>query len=762
MAADVLEYPDIAQEVKGAMNGGRLKLSKQGILFKNNKTGIVEQLHAEDIEVGKWLRAARGYELKLFMKNESTFKYDGFKDTDREDLANFLKKHYSVELEDVELCIKGWNWGQAQFSGSELDFKIGSKTAFNVPLGNVSHTTTGKNEVILEFHQNDDAEVSLMEMRFYIPPSENGEMSLEKFYENVMAKADIIQATGDAITSLDQIPCLTPRGRYDIKIFPTFLQLHGKTFDYKIPYTTVLRLFLLPHKDQRQMLFVVSLDPPIVQGQTRYHFLIMSFSKEETISLDLNIAEEDLEQKYEGKLQKEMAGPIYEIVSRLMKALVARKITVPGSFRDSKGHQAITCSYKSNSGYLYPLERGFMYVHKPPIHVRFDEVSCVNFARGTGSSRYFDFEIERKNGDVFVFSSIEKDDYSPLFEFVNNKKLRVKNRGMKSKDTAKDYDELFDSDDENTHDAYLEQMKAEGREKVMEDDEGDSDSSSDEDFNPDESASDVAEEYDSNPSPSSGSDSGGSKSDEEDQDYVAQEGDKESDGEKPVVKKKKEKKEKKEKVSKVRKPRKKKKKDNEDPDKPKRPPSAYMLWLNETRPELKAKYPDFGVADIAKKAGELWNKLDNQDEWKEKAAALKEKYNERMKEYNENRPPPEKKSKAEKEKKSKTEKKSSKKKPSPSTSVSPKKQGSFKSKEYISSEDSSASEPEGESKSRDDDDEDEEETAKKSDASEEEEAAASDKEDEKEDDDEEMEEDKDEENEEEADADAEDDDDDDD
>lgn len=47
-------------------------------------------------------------------------------------------------------------------------------------------------------------------------------------------------------------------GRYDIRIYPTFLHLHGKTFDYKIPYTTVLRLFLLPHKDQRQMFFVVS------------------------------------------------------------------------------------------------------------------------------------------------------------------------------------------------------------------------------------------------------------------------------------------------------------------------------------------------------------------------------------------------------------------------------------------------------------------------------------------------------------------------
>lgn len=48
------------------------------------------------------------------------------------------------------------------------------------------------------------------------------------------------------------------RGRYSIRVYPTFLQLHGKTYDYKIPHTTVLRLFLLPHQDNRFMFFVVS------------------------------------------------------------------------------------------------------------------------------------------------------------------------------------------------------------------------------------------------------------------------------------------------------------------------------------------------------------------------------------------------------------------------------------------------------------------------------------------------------------------------
>lgn len=42
---------------------------------------------------------------------------------------------------------------------------------------------------------------------------------------------------------------------------------------------------------------------------------------------------EDIKQKYEDKLQKEMTGPTFEVISRVMKAIVQRKITVPGSFK---------------------------------------------------------------------------------------------------------------------------------------------------------------------------------------------------------------------------------------------------------------------------------------------------------------------------------------------------------------------------------------------------------------------------------------------
>ena len=50
-------------------------------------------------------------------------------------------------------------------------------------------------------------------------------------------------------------------------------------------------------------------------------------------------------------------------------------------------------------------------------------------------------------------------------------------------------------------------------------------------------------------------------------------------------------------------------------EKPKRGSSAFMLWLNEHREEIKSKYPEVtkGRGGISKKAGELWNDIKEND-----------------------------------------------------------------------------------------------------------------------------------------------------
>ncbi|CAB3261650.1 unnamed protein product [Arctia plantaginis] len=71
-------------------------------------------------------------------------------------------------------------------------------------------------------------------------------------------------------------------------------------------------------------------------------------------------------------------------------------------------------------------------------------------------------------------------------------------------------------------------------------------------------------------------------------------------------------------------------------DKPKRPMSAYMLWLNSAREQIKSENPGMKVTDIAKKGGEIWKSMKDKSEWEEKAALAKEQYAKDLESYNAN------------------------------------------------------------------------------------------------------------------------------
>lgn len=352
------------------------------------------------------------------------------------------------------------------------------------------------------------------------------------------------------------------------------------------------------------LILQLGLDPPIRQGQTMYPFIILSFISDEEVDITLTLTEEEIA-GYDGKLTKEMSGPIYEVFSRLIRALVGKKIAVPGKFKSHSGLSAVSCGHKSNTGFLYPLDKGLIFVHKPTVYVKYEQVACVNFARVSGggsASRSFDFEVDLKNGNGYTFSSIMKDDYGRLFDFITAKNIKVKNKGVKQVS----YDD-GGSDSGSDHDVYLERVKAEGQERDSEDEDSDfvaheHGSGSEEALEYDESAEDSdedkppAEEKHHKPKPTTGAKRSKTPRSE--------------DGKSG-----------------------KKKKAKKDPNAPKKPLSVYMLWLQDTRPSLKKKYPNASITELSKKAGELWKGVTDKSKWEAEARRAKARYQEQMKEY---------------------------------------------------------------------------------------------------------------------------------
>jgi hypothetical protein len=123
-----------------------------------------------------------------------------------------------------------------------------------------------------------------------------------------------------------------PRGRYEADIYANLIRLRGKSYDYKIPYSSILKIFLLPRPDDVHVAMVIALDPPLRQGQTRYPFLIIQFSRDSEIDTTLSLSD-DLKAQFEGKLQDSYEGPLYEIFSTILKTVADKRIIVPGSFK---------------------------------------------------------------------------------------------------------------------------------------------------------------------------------------------------------------------------------------------------------------------------------------------------------------------------------------------------------------------------------------------------------------------------------------------
>ena len=66
---------------------------------------------------------------------------------------------------------------------------------------------------------------------------------------------------------------------------------------------------------------------------------------------------------------------------------------------------SLTLNVQADDGYLYPLERAFFYVHKPPLLIVFDEIASVEFMRQGGgliaaSAKTFDLNVRQRNDQV--------------------------------------------------------------------------------------------------------------------------------------------------------------------------------------------------------------------------------------------------------------------------------------------------------------------------------------------------------------------------
>lgn len=633
--ADGHQFNNILLVGRGGTNPGQLRIHSGGIVWRRQGGGKVVDVAKNEVKSLSWTRVPRGYQLGVKLKAGLNIKLAGFREQDVGNLTNFMTNTIGLAPEDKQLSVSGRNWGEVDLDGNMLSFLVGSKQAFEVSLADVSQAQLqGRNDVVLEFHVDDttgaNEKDSLIELSFHIPNTNTtftGDESrppAQILRDKIMQMADVgVGPSGESVVVFEDVAVLTPRGRYTVELHLSFLRLQGQANDFKIQYSSVVRLFLLPRSNQPHTFVVISLDPPIRKGQTFYPHIVLQFATEELAERELSISEELLNSKFKDRLESSYKGLSHEVFIQILRGLSGAKVTRPGKFRSCQDGYAVRASLKAEDGVLYPLEKSFFFLPKPPTLILHEEIEYLEFERhgaaGTSSmsSHYFDLIIKLKSEQEHQFRNIQRNEYHNLFSFINTKGLKIINLG--ATETIGGVAAALQNSDDEAVDPHLERIK-----NLRDGGAGDEDS--------DEEDEDFVAENDDAGSPTDESEEEGSDASESAE--VKQPAKKEAKKKKMVTPKatetKKKRKDDEEDGGKKKKPRKKK-----DPNAPKKAMTGFMFFSQVERENLKKSDPGMSFTDVGRTLGERWKKMSAEEKapYETKARADKERYKEAMADY---------------------------------------------------------------------------------------------------------------------------------
>ncbi|GMM50074.1 FACT complex subunit [Starmerella bacillaris] len=484
----------VSGEVRMSTDGLGWRATQKLTAGSNARVSQPFLLPASDLLSASWSRGAHNYLVQIHTRNGDVVSLDGFEQDDFQSLQRSLSSNLDLQLEHKEYSLRGWNWGKTELENNELVFNVASKPDFEIPYAAIASTNVvGKAEVAVEIALPSQAERTtngdeVVEVRFFVPSAvvepanvegnEGSDVEVEEpvnaaqqFHDQLQEKANIGSVSGSEIAQFSEVLFTTPRGRYDIMFFQEAFRLHGKTYDYMVPYTSIKRIFALPRLDELHDVLVLQLEPPLRQGQTRYPFLVMQFPKEDQMEIELNVEDDLYKEFYEGKIERSYNATSESVVSSLFKGLSGREITSASSFKSTRNLPAVPCLIKAAEAALYPLDKGFLIVTKTPQYIKYSEVTGIRMSRLATGNRSFDLTLSlRQSGSQaseIALNSVSKEEQPILEHFFESKNLKTNNDAAEQRKGRNQFEEdvaMGDDDDESDDEDFDEEPPSDSEE----------------------------------------------------------------------------------------------------------------------------------------------------------------------------------------------------------------------------------------------------------------------------------------------------------
>lgn len=423
---------------------GSLRVSGSRVQWKKAVGEKEVEVPMEEVDNLRWLHAAGGAGiLEVLRVGGEVLRFTGLRARDAQAIRDATGKN----VHEYQQAVRGGTYGSVDVKDGALAFRAeDGKEHFAIPLSEVNSVDTpSKGEVNLELGDpkrkaEGGAGDQLIELSFHVPnPSrewgggEGGDMEPYKAVEGAINEYVGAREEAEAVEAVweltSPVTALSPRGRFTLVVYPDVLRMSGAA-DFRVEWTSLGRVFLLPRPSNTQQLVVLTLDKAIRKGQTRYQHIVLAFSADDTANVDLSERHSSLVSSRD-KLESKYEGSEAEVFARLCRGLSGCKLTREGSFRANAGTgPAIRCSHKAEDGYMYVLEKGLFFLPKPPVLLQYDHIAHVQFQRHGGAlatARMFDVSVVNSSGQEFSFANVAREEFDNLVAFLQSKRVPIHN-----------------------------------------------------------------------------------------------------------------------------------------------------------------------------------------------------------------------------------------------------------------------------------------------------------------------------------------------
>lgn len=394
------------------------------------------------------------------MKGTGEYTFTGGRGlSDPTKFKDFIKTNYGITVDEEHINSRGINWGKVFFdTGMKtstpdacLRFEIDNRLAFEVPYEQITRCA------------NPGTNRSTLTLDFVGPKGKGGAQSLESITFAVTGKASVASGLKQKISSktktganteklcaqFESLKFMTPRGRFTVEFYEKFALFQGASQDYRVFYKEIEKLIYVAASSETMYLVIsksISTSSNTSSGNgggsssstnnsKAQDFVLSLENRLDEVELNKVILDQTWQEKPKiASCEKTQA----ELLSNLFADLTGRNLALSDeSYKSSEAKTFARCTCKGRGnepGSLYPLKAGIIFLHKPVIYIRYQDISYVRFSEISGMSSgraninsTFELTFVMKSREEDHFTGIYLSELDGLYNLFVIKKIVMRN-----------------------------------------------------------------------------------------------------------------------------------------------------------------------------------------------------------------------------------------------------------------------------------------------------------------------------------------------